>query len=932
MAEEYQLAAKITGDASQLNSEVDKISQKINQLKETQKIFVEQFGEASPQVAELNRMIASLEQQLTDANTQAAELSGELQELSNVPSVEIPVEIGEVPMPDLEDVPPYEIDVTIGEVPMPEVGDIPPVEIEAILSEIPMPEIGDIPPVEIPMDFVPPENPPELPTESVKTLKAQLKEAKLELEQMVGKFGLGSKEAAEAAKKVANLTDEIGDAKALTEAFNPDAKFAAFGQALQGVVGGISAVTGGMAIFGEKGKDVQEVLAKVQGAMALSQGINSVLAAKDSFINLGSVIKNATISQKAYSLATAGAAAVQRLFTGAVATTSTGFKLLRGAIISTGIGALIVGVGLLIDAITSWISSTSDAEEANAALEQQEKSLDSAMEKTNETIKGRNEALEFLNKLTISQAKAAGKSAEEIRTIERTQRKKAIELAQKDLEYAQKQQEQQIASAKEQLKKAQSDGDEDEIKQAQEKYDTILKKVTDFTKERKSILVKAQRDNVLAEAEYAEKDAEEKRKKEEADKKEAENKAKERKQKRDQEAKEIADATKASGENVRKLEQESFLLTIKDDNERAKVKLKQDLENAIRDVNQTKATKEQKQKEITALQNKFALDEAALDEQIKKDKDEKELAAIEEFSKASSDLANQINLANMKAGFEKEKAELNLQYQSRRDEIDKNEKLNAQQKLFLKQQLAVKEKQELDKLEEQQKLKDLEKAITAQEALINDEKVKYDKKVEAVAKEKELYDKALADKIISEEEHKQKLKLLSEAKVKIDEAEKKAKIDNAQKVASALSGLSELFGKETAAGKATAVAAATINTYLAASQALTGIKKMNPFGAAMAIAQAAMVIGTGIKNVKEILKVKVPGSGGGSSPSIPTSTMAPMTPQLGGTMINQGQLNSMAENQAAALQQQPLRAYVVERDMRNTTDRVNRIERAATIG
>jgi hypothetical protein len=156
---------------------------------------------------------------------------------------------------------------------------------------------------------------------SVGSLKSQLRQAQAEVASLADKFGATSKEAIEAAKRAAELKDRIGDAKALTEAFNPDAKFKALTSSLAGVAGGFSAVQGAMALFGNESEDLQKTLVKVQSAMALSQGLQAVGESIDSFKQLGAVIKTQVVSA---------------------------FSTLRGAIIATGYGALVIGIGLLI--------------------------------------------------------------------------------------------------------------------------------------------------------------------------------------------------------------------------------------------------------------------------------------------------------------------------------------------------------------------------------------------------------------------------------------------------------------------------------------------------------------------------------------------------------------------------------------------------------
>ena len=176
---------------------------------------------------------------------------------------------------------------------------------------------------------------------SVSGLRTQLRNAQAEVAILSDKFGATSKEAVNAAKKAAELRDRIGDAKALTEAFNPDAKFKALSGSLSGVAGGFSAVTGLMGALGSESKEVEQAILKVQSAMAIASGLQTVGESVDQFKILATVIKNTSIAQRALTIATAA-------YTYVTAATTTGLKLLRGALISTGIGALVVAVGMLI--------------------------------------------------------------------------------------------------------------------------------------------------------------------------------------------------------------------------------------------------------------------------------------------------------------------------------------------------------------------------------------------------------------------------------------------------------------------------------------------------------------------------------------------------------------------------------------------------------
>lgn len=168
--------------------------------------------------------------------------------------------------------------------------------------------------------------------QAVGSLRSQLRAAQAEVAELSNKFGATSAEAVKAAQKAAELKDQIGDAKALTDAFNPDAKFKALTSSLGGVAGGFAAVQGGMALFGSESKDLEATLLKVQSAMALSQGIQALGESMDSFKQLKAVAINA-------------------------------MQGIKAAISSTGIGLLVVALGTVVaywDDIKESVSGVSD--------------------------------------------------------------------------------------------------------------------------------------------------------------------------------------------------------------------------------------------------------------------------------------------------------------------------------------------------------------------------------------------------------------------------------------------------------------------------------------------------------------------------------------------------------------------------------------------
>lgn len=232
---------------------------------------------------------------------------------------------------------------------------------------------------------------------AVKSLKAQLREAQNEVNSLSDKFGATSREAVEAAKRAAELKDRIGDAKALTEAFNPDAKFKSLSGSLTGVAGGFSVVTGAMGAFGTSSKAVEEQLLKVQSAMALASGLQAVGESVDSFKQLGAVVKSYSVVQKAI---TAG----QWLWNAAQA--------------ANPIGLLIAGITALIAAGAALVSYFKSSAAESAANTKAVNDNKRALESQALTLQKNSSALETKQNQELAMAKASGMSASAIRALE----------------------------------------------------------------------------------------------------------------------------------------------------------------------------------------------------------------------------------------------------------------------------------------------------------------------------------------------------------------------------------------------------------------------------------------------------------------------------------------------------------------------------------
>jgi hypothetical protein len=718
--------------------------------------------------------------------------------------------------------------------------------------------------------------------QAIGSLKKQLREAQQDVQALSDKFGATSQQAIEAAKRASELKDRIGDAKALTDAFNPDAKFKALTASLSGVAGGFAAAQGAIGLFGAESEAVEKTLLKVQSAMALSQGLQSVGESIDSFKQLGAVIKSTTAFQTAYNfvmgkkvaiqaqdtattvastVATKAQAAATNTATVATTASSVAMKVLRGAILATGIGALVIGliavvqnfgkiktailnaipglgkfastVGNVINAFTDLIGVTNAASRA----EQQRQAIFTKAAAGTKII---NEGIDRQIKLLQAQGAEQGK----------------LDALRK----------QQINNELNDLKKL---ADQKGILRGED-----AKKYKDLQNDLQVIDATAQKTREDAAKQAAQRGSANANKYGESQKKQDEQLAKER-----------LEAQKEALLKLSELNNEIFLSTFKDENEKKRVELNLAFNKEREEIiANTKISEEIKNQLIVALRTKLNSELEAINQA------EREKKAASD-AKMLEDAAIQIEKEN------------NLEF----DNLLGNDK----------------KKKQADKDEAARKLAALDKKLADNQTDLQIEK-------DLLGQKDTLLKEFWVDNLISEDEYNKGVEANAKARVDIDKAETAAKIENAQKISALLSGLSDLAGKETAAGKAFAVASATIDTYLGATKAYQSLAGIPVVGPALGAVAAGVAIAGGIKNVKSILAVKVPGGGGGggsniSAPNLSTAApIAPAQPQAQTTSLNTETIN--------ALGNQAIRSYVVESDVTSSQQRIAAIQQRARFG
>lgn len=332
-----------------------------------------------------------------------------------------------------------------------------------------------------------------------------------------------------------------------------------------------------------------------------------------------------------------------------------------------------------------------------------------------------------------------------------------------------------------------------------------------------------------------------------------------------------------------------------------------------RELNAIKLSKEEKKKAQAELDEKYRLLEQGI-EQSKSDKLKEIVTKTQNEIALIKDTSRQAQLAQEEANA---LAEI--------DKVTQDETKKEEAKKAVREKYALL-KREADALTfEEENSKELAK--TEQETMSFEQRY-------AIIQERDNILKTQTN--LTEEERKNIEQQNSEARIRIAEAELAAKTATLNAIGDALGGFTELVGKETAAGKAIAIAQATISAY-------TGIANVwgapspypEPYGTAVKVASTVAVATSAFANIKKIIATKVPGkaSGGGSAPSAPSGSSAPVTPALGLTG-NTTQLNQTGQGQAREAQVQPtftVRAVVSETEVTDTQNRVGRMRANAEL-
>jgi hypothetical protein len=755
-------------------------------------------------------------------------------------------------------------------------------------------------------------------TEKTKTLKQQLREIKDQL----GTMDEGSKGFKELVAEAGALQDKIGDLDQQVKNFASDTGNvdAALG-GLTAVTGGFEAVQGAMALVGSENENLQLAMLKVQGAMALANGVQQVQIA----LNKDSALMKGVDAVKTTALTIATSA-----YTAVVGTSTGALKLFRLALVSTGIGAIVVGIGLLIanfDKVTDAIMGAYDKFNKLGpavktvimvmfpliglivgvvkALEYFGVVDDVTTKRNKANAEARTKAVEKEAKLKAKISKIKQKSDDDYYSHEINLAKAngketyQLELAKAKAHLASGRvflaaQALKIKAYQEEIKMliATGDADSDRVK-------ALKKSMADSQK----VATESYNDNLATKRAIEVMEAEHRT--------EIKNNAKGSAVEQKDITRDLQDAKLALTKDGQEKELEAIRLKYKRENEDLEKEVKEKTKKRKQVDELTKLNLDLQEKDLAVVRDKYAK------EKIKKQ--DEEWLATQKLT-LSARKYEELLLAQ-KFNSEQEKSIGNAELEKELTEQHQTE-LNALRKRFADEDLKIAEDLAKAKLDAEKQYQSL--VLTEEElAKLN---------VQSKADGELLILKTNFDnKLLTEEQYNLAREKLTEktnaeiAKLDEDAKNKKQELLNSQLEAvkgglTSIANISELFAGKSKASqkrafniqKATNIATATIDTFTSAQAAFKSVAGIPIVGPILAPLASAGAIAMGLINIKKIKESQFEGGttpsasdGGGADIGSGGATQAPQFNVVGN--------NGM--NQLAQLQQKPVQAFVVSSEM-----------------
>jgi len=168
---------------------------------------------------------------------------------------------------------------------------------------------------------------------SFTSLRKELKDLTIQLQNL----DPASKEFEKVAQRAGQIKEQMrGVADAINDA-DPEVFGGKFQRTAEGIAGAFSAVTGAQALFGQQSEEIEKQMLKVQGAIALTQGISAMKELKNDALDLATSIKTKVIgavtsltgAELANAEATGTMTTLQKVYTAVVGTSTGALKAFK---------------------------------------------------------------------------------------------------------------------------------------------------------------------------------------------------------------------------------------------------------------------------------------------------------------------------------------------------------------------------------------------------------------------------------------------------------------------------------------------------------------------------------------------------------------------------------------------------------------------------
>jgi len=378
------------------------------------------------------------------------------------------------------------------------------------------------------------------------------------------------------ATQIQNASSEVKTLEKQMEGLEPQQKAEAFLKMGEGIAGGFAIGQASMALLGVESENLEKIQVKVQSAIAIAQGVRMMSEAALMFTTAKRVAveKLGLITSKvgtavAYAQATAlGAwATVQGVLTGAISASSVALKILKLAIIATGIGALVLAIIAIGVAVFNWVTATNEAAIAQANLNKEIVKNNNEFLKNRELQKQLSEANTDSERALVNLQNALNEQTQKLKDNSESLNKNAERLS-------------NLGDYSEEVQKKIKNGSEI-LAQNSTTIQGNIDKI--------DALIKKKKEEIEAEEQKVEEE-----KQQESDRKQ---RSSDRRSRRKAEAAELL-----------ALEQELSLMLIEDEDEREKAALELQKQNDIKKASQAKNSEEQ----IFLIKKKYAILEEEL--------------------------------------------------------------------------------------------------------------------------------------------------------------------------------------------------------------------------------------------------------------------------------------------------------------------------------